>query len=705
MRQPVLWLLLAWVILIPASPVTPPLHAQAQAVPPQVFQPQRTPPPPVFRSSTRLIVQAVSVTDKQGNPVEGLRAEDFQVTEDGRPQDIAFVEFQRINNETLPPLDVASLPPPQAPANTARPFIQQQIAAPPTGKVAYQDKRLLILYFDSIRIEDQARAYQAAFDYVDKQMRASDLVAIMMHARGSLRVRRDFTADRAALRETLSQMAYTDPREIDDLDTAFGEGIGEFALFNNDMRLAALQRAITMLAALPEQKALVYITSGLPSPRADNIAQFRATVNEAGRANVTINPIDARGLEALPPVGSAAMRSPGGSAIFTGQAALTTMAGFQQRQDTLIALASETGGTALVDYNDLSVGISRAADRLTSYYILAYYSTNTQADGRQRRVRVTLTGNREATLAYRETYFAERAFADMSASERERHLSVAFGLQDPVTDITIAMEVNHFRLNNAEYFVPIAVKIPGNELAVTRRRGAARTEFIFMGEIRDEFGTVMGNIRDELPIQLDTRSAEELAARPVQYDTGFTLLPGEYAIKLLVRDEASGRLGTYLGSFSVPNLNRETQLPISSVVLSSQRMPLNDAIFSVRERVKGTQAASPLVRDGQKLLPSVTRVFSRARDMYVFLEAYQRDGETMRPVVAVVTFFRDDQKAFETQPMTVTQGWNEKSRAIPLGFTVPLRDLTPGRYDVQVSVLEPDGKKAKFWRSPVVVIP
>ena len=119
----------------------------------------------------------------------------------------------------------------------------------------------------------------------------------------------------------------------------------------------------------------------------------------------------------------------------------------------------------------------------------------------------------------------------------------------------------------------------------------------------------------------------------------------------------------------------------------------------------GTQAANPLVRDGQKLLPSVTRVFSAARDMYVYLEAYQCDGETMRPVVAFVTFFRGDEQVFETVPVAVTQGWNEKSRAIPVGFTVPLRDLSPGRYDVQVSVLDPTGKKTKFTRSRIVLIP
>jgi VWFA-related protein len=663
--------------------------------------------PPVFRSSTRLIVQTITVTDANGNPIEGLSASDFVITEDKRPQETAFAEYQQIDGEPLQALDPAALSPLQAVARAgaATPLVQQQIAAPPGGGVVYQDKRLLVFYFDGIRLEDQFRAYQGAIDYIEKHMTASDMVAIMMHAQGSLRVRQDFTDNRAALHEILTEMMYTDPRDIDDLDTAFGEAAGEFALFNNDMRLAALQRAIDMLGALPEQKVLVYFTSGLPAPRGDNVAQFQATVNEARRANVMINTVDARGLEALPPLGSAAMRSPGGAAIFTGQAAINTMAAFQRRQDTIIALATETGGTALTDYNDLSAGVVNAARRLSSYYIVGYYSTNTQQDGRRRCVTIGLAGGRQATLNYRECYYAERDFGDMTSQERERHLSAAFNVQDPITEITIAMEVNYFQLNSAEYFIPVAVKIPGNELAVTQRRGAARTEFTFMGEVRDQYGSIITNIRDQLPIRLDNQTAQELASRPVQYDTGFTVLPGEYAIKLLVRDQASGRVGTYIGAFSVPNLNRETRLPISSVVLSSQRIKLDDALFTVREKVRGTQEASPLVQDGQKLLPSVTRVFSVSRDMFVFLEAYQRAETTMQPVVAFATFYRGEEKAFETTPVTMTSGWNEKSKAVPIGFTVPLSDLTPGRYDVQVSVLEPNGQKVNFWRAPVVLLP
>ncbi len=192
--------------------------------------------------------------------------------------------------------------------------------------------------------------------------------------------------------------------------------------------------------------------------------------------------------------------------------------------------------------------------------------------------------------------------------------------------------------------------------------------------------------------------------RPIQYETGFTLLPGRYVIKFLARDATTGRIGTYQSSFTIPNLNREeVRLPISSVVLSSQRVPLGDALFTVEQR--GVDAVNPLVSGGEKLIPSVTRVFSRARDLHVYLQAYERTATATQPLVAFVSFYRGTEKVFETTPMAVTEGMDPRSKAVPIRFSVPLADLPPGSYDCQVTVLEPTGKKAAFWRAPVVVIP
>ena len=683
-------------------------------------QPQPQTPQATFRTTTRLIVQSVFVKDKEGKPIEGLTAKDFVITEDGQPQDIAFVEYQRLAVD-VPSADVPADPQapvplaarPAAPATTVAPATLTQISSPPSGDIRYQDKRLLVLYFDgsSMGPADQIRAYTNALTFVNSKMTRSDLVAIMSFQNGSVSVKNDFTDDKEKLREVISILIYGDDQNNDGIPdnpegTAFGQNDAEFNIFNTDRQLAALQTAVNMLKGLPEQKTLLYFASGMRLNGADNQAQLRATVNAAIRANVTLNPIDARGLVATPPLGDATQRSPGGLAMFTGGAANQMMNNFQRSQDTLYALAKDTGGKAMFDYNDLSLGIVQASQAVTSYYIIGYYSTHLATDGKYRRVRVSLNNPQYASadLTFRAGYYGDKAFGSFSAADKERQLEDALMLDNPVTEITIALEVNFFQLNSAEYFVPVAVKIPGSELALAKRRGALRTLIDFIGEVKDDNGYTIQNMRDKLEIPIDKDTAEKLATSPIQYDTGFTLLPGKYVIKLLARDSETGRIGTYQAAFSVPNLMREQKrLPISSVVLASQRIPMTEALLTVQKGA--AQLTHPLVFDGQKLFPSVTRVFSKSRDMYVFLQAYQRNATTTQPLVAFVTFLKGDQKVMETDPLQVIDGMDPRSKAVPLRFSIPLDKLDIGRYDCQVTVLEPTGQKVAFWQAPIALVP
>jgi len=665
---------------------------------------------PTFRSGTRLIVQTVSVKDRDGKPIEGLTARDFVVTEDGDPQEVSFVEFQRLEHTPDAPPPAVNAP---IIAGSVAPAVESRIAASAAGDIRYRDRRLLVLYFDLTALPppDLIRAYAAARKFVDAQMQTPDLVAIMSFEGGAVRVKQDFTDNRAQLQDVIARLVFGNdqdgdgiPDSTEDVGTAFGQDDAEFNILNTDRQLSALQTAVNMLRLLPDQKSLVYFASGLRLNGVDNQAQLRSTTNAALRANVAIFPVDARGLVASAPLGDATVRSPGGIGMFSGRLAESTMGGFQRSQDTLYSLAKDTGGKALFDYNDLSMGIVQAAQSVTSYYILGYYSTHSALDGKFHRVRVTLRDGAAGELAYRQGYFADKEFAKFNTADKERQLEEALMLDDPVTDITIAMEVNYFQLNRAEYFVPVAVKIPGSELALARRGGAQRTLIDFIGEVKDDYGVTIQNVRDKLDIKLSDQTAAQLATRPVQYDTGFTLLPGKYVLKLLARDAETGRIGTFQTSFTIPNLNREEQrLPISSVVLGSQRVPLADAIFTVQKNA--ALAANPLVFDGQKLIPSVTRVFSRGREMHVYLQAYQRAATTIEPMTAFVTFYRGADKILDAPPVAVVDGLDPRSKAVPIRFSVPLDGLTPGRYDCQVSVLDASSQKVAFWRAPIVVVP
>jgi hypothetical protein len=437
----------------------------------------------------------------------------------------------------------------------------------------------------------------------------------------------------------------------------------------------------------------------------DNQAQLVATTNSALRANVLLYPIDARGLVAQAPLGDATTGSNGGIGMFSGTSALAATTRFQRSQDTLYALAKDTGGKAMFDTNDLALGIRQAAQAMTSYYEIGYYPTHAALDGRFHRIKISLKEGLSADLAYRQGYFADKEFGKFTTADKERQLEDALMLGNPITGITIAMEVNYFQLNSAEYFVPVAVKIPGSELALARRGGASETLIDFIGEVKDDFGNTIQNLRDKLDIKLSDTSASQLATHPIQYETGFTLLPGKYVIKYLARDSETGRIGTYQMPFTIPNLTKEEKrVPISSVVLSSQRVPLSDSIYNVKQKIDA-ESSNPLVLDGQKLIPSVTRVFSKSRDLYVFLQAYERGATSTQPMVAFVSFYQGQVKAFETAPLAVTQGLDAKSKAVPLRFNLSLEKLPPGQYDCQITVLDPTGQKAAFWQAPVVLIP
>jgi len=711
--RPILATFLAWMVITSAQ--------QAAAA-------QQTPPTPSsgplkISVTTQLVVESVAVKDKNGKPVEGLTKGDFMVLEDGQPQKISFFEYQRLEENAAPeelklrPTVAAA---PKTAANAVKAVVQTQIAPAKPGEIKYKDRLLMVMFFDmtSMPIQDQLRAQTAALKFLKSQMTPSDLMAVMSLT-SDLKVLEDFTDDRDELAKTIkglvigegSDMAVDGSTGADneaDTSDAYTADDTEFNIFNTDRKLAALESAAKMLGSLNEKKALVYFASGVTKTGVENEAQLRATINSAIRANVSFYPIDARGLVAQAPLGDATKGSPGGQSMYSGSGARTQQSSFFSQQETLYTLAADTGGKALLDNNDLALGIQQAQKDVSSYYILGYYPTNTALDGHFRRVKITVSNAtlaaKLAPLDYRQGYFANKEFKQFTSSDKERQLAEALMLGDPMTDISIALEVDYFRLARDRYFVPVVVKIPGSDLALARHGGSESTMLDFIGQVKDTKGEIKGNVRDSVPLKFKGETAAQLAKHPVVYDTGFSLAAGNYSIKFLARDNETGKMGTFEQKFVVPDLStNQKTLPLSSVVLSNQREKLDAAIFTA-ERDKKLLASNPLVQGGIKLVPSVTRVFRKDQDLYVYLEAYEPNAETTQPIVATVSFYRGKTKAFETAPLEVTDGLNPKSKALPVKFSVPLSKLQPGRYTFQVSVLDPAAQKFTFWRTPMVVL-
>lgn len=680
--------------------------------------------------TSQLVVETVVVKDKQGNFIKGLSAKDFSISEDGVPQKIRFCEHESL------PTDAEALPPLKDEDENitiyhrlTRTSVAPEDTDRDTGKSRYQGRRLIVLYFDmtTMRPEDQLRAITAAETFIRKQMTEADRISIMRYQGGSVDVLQDFSADRNRLLSILQTMLVGEGQgsqdSIDDSSSAdtgaaFGQDDSEFNVFNNDRQLSALQTAAQMLAGMNEKKSLIYFASGLRLHGIDNQAQLHATVDAAIRAGVTFWPVDARGLVASAPLGDATQGSPGGEAMYTGAAAQAVNTNFQQSQDTLYSLAADTGGKALLDNNDLTRGITQAQRAVTDYYIIGYYTTNTAQNGHFRKIKLTLNSETAATLDYRQGYYANKEFAHFNEVDKERQLEDALMLGDPITELTVSMEINYFQLNRAEYYVPLVVKIPGRELALAKKMGSEHTLIDFVCEIKDDFGgTTVSNIRDSVNVKLSDQTAAQLAHQPIEYDAGVTLLPGHYTIKFLARDDETGRIGTFQTSFYIPNLNKvTTQIPISSVVLSSQRINTTDALYNT---VRGKQAAkndsaNPLVQDGQKLIPSVTRVFKSDKDLYVFLQAYTApsgqatpaaSAPLAKPLVGYVSLYSNGQLAFTSKLLAMTPQANTRLGVTPFIFTLPLGNLKAANYECQVTVLDGEQHRVAFWQGPLRVVP
>ncbi len=668
-----------------------------------------------FQVSSQLVIVNVAVRDRNGGPIENLKASDFVVSEDGKPQKISVFEYQRLEGEPLPPLTSA---PRQAEA--ARPQVRAAISTSSPGQIRYRDRRLIVLFFDFSSMEpaEQIRAQQSALKFLDTQMTAADMVSIMAFS-SQLQVLQDFTADRERLNEVIRGFHIGEASELAaegatagdenaaDTGAAFTADDTEFNIFNTDRKLSALETAAKMLASLPEKKAFVYFSSGVGKTGAENQSQLRATVNAAVRANVSFYPIDARGLTASAPAGDASQASAAGTSIFSGSAQRQRGARFNDQQETLYTLAGDTGGKALLDSNDLTLGIRQAQEGVSSYYILGYYSTNPAMDGRYRRVKVQLESQPQAKLDYRSGYFAAKDFKLYTSTDKERQLEDALMLGDPITDLTLALEVNYFRLGRDQYFVPVAVKVPGTEIELARKGGSESTVLDFIGQARDARGRIAGTVRDSIEVKLKGDNVGQLVKRHIEYDSGFTLTPGEYSLKFLCRENATGKIGTFETKFTVPDLYGEQKyLRLSSVVWANQREPLSAAVGAA-ERNKKLLANHPLVQEGYKLIPSITKVFRKDQDLYVFFQVYDPVADPAKKTPnlrASVSFYRGKVRAFQSETVRMSDPV-QRGNLVGMHFEIPLASLTPGQYVCQLNVIDDLGKKFAFRRTPMVVLP
>ncbi|HTL03876.1 MAG TPA: VWA domain-containing protein [Vicinamibacterales bacterium] len=669
---------------------------------------QQQPPQPVFRSGRDLISVDVVVRDRNGTIIKGLTAADFEVREDGKPQDVLTVSFEEVTDKPAtapPPVDLlAGVSEKVADIGTTTPAAAAQVV--PMSPDALAGRRLIVLVFDtaSMQPDDVQHAVDSANKYVDTQMSAADLVAVTTVG-SMLTVLSDFTDDKSKVRSALNQLAATDGTSepvasastvATDEDQAAATDAAaadttELDLFNNDIRLRALKTLAEALGPVEQKKSILYFSAGMERNGQDNQVELRAAINAAVRSNVSIYAVDTRGLQAVVPGGSASQASGRGQSLFSGRGVSQQFDRLAASQDTLVSLSADTGGQAFTDSNDFGEAFTRVQRDTSGYYLVGYSSSNPVKDGRFRRIQVRV--KRDAVrVDARAGYYAERDFAHTANGDRETQLQEQLFAAVSSTDLPVLVGGGWFRLAADRYYVPVSVAVPGSAVPVTTQAGKASLDVL--GAVRDEQGRPVGRFRQT--VQLPPGTGPTLAGKQVLYQTGVILPPGRFSVKVVVRENASGKVGSFEAPLSVPEL-KQSPVKVSSVVLSTQLQP----------SPANTRGENPLVRDGVQLLPNLTRVISHDQKMYFYYEVYDPSttGATAPDVQSSLTFYRKKVKVFETPMVTRIQEDVANRHAAVFQLEVPADQFTPGLYTCQINIIDKVSGKFSFPRLTFYVRP
>jgi VWFA-related protein len=660
-------------------------------------------------ATTELVLVNVIARDKKGNLVRNLKKDDFTVYEDGEKQHVSSFDFENV--------DALALAGPAEATVSGAAEAPSLLASKNQPKINARDRRLILLFFDFTAMDPEQidRAVDAAKTFVQTKMDPADLIAIVSLST-DLVVDLDFTDDRTKVLSVLSAFASSEGQGFENGSEGSAEGAAEtggsftaddtdYNTFSADRKILALESIMGVLGKIPQKKSLIYFSNGITQSGVDNQSALRVATASAVKANVSIYPLDVRGLQAFPPGGEAQSASLHGQSAYSGAAVLNDFSSNAASQDTLSTLASDTGGKAFFDTNDFS-GVFRQVQKDTSaYYVLGYTSTNHLKDGRFRRIRVKI--NRpDIKLEYRAGYYADRDFQHLQKADREQQLEDELASELPQTDVAVYAGTAFFRKDDSHYYLAVSLVVPGSQIPFVTEKDKDNAMIDIIGEVLEDGKLPVGRLRDTVKLAVD--SSEHVRRKNVEYNTGFLLAPGKYHLKFIVRENRTGRMGSFETDVQIPDL-RKVPLRMSSVVLSSKRVPV-----SSRKRT-----FNPLLSDGEELVPSVTHVFTQDQHLYLQFEVYDPAKEKKTEVrnkqgkeqheqgaVRVLTsieLLKGDRKVYESKPVLARELTAPDRKAVGFRFDLPLESLKPGFYTCQVNVIDDASGNFAFPRWPILV--
>jgi VWFA-related protein len=648
----------------------------------------------VLKMNGELVLTNIVARDaKTGEVVRGLKQSDFSISENGKQQRIDTFDFESVDQAT--PLNEATVSGLAMGAGGGKAVV---VAKPEE----LRNHRLIVLFFDltSMQPEDLDRSVSAAQDFLKTKMQSADLVALVSLG-DTLKVDQDFTADKNALVNEVAVYNGTEGQgfaagatatsnQVEDT-TGYTPDESEYNDLNTDRELYALRAVSKSLEKISEKKSLLYFSGGISRDGIENQASIRAAVNAAVRANLAIYSIDTRGLQAITAMGDASTGSLRGTGAYSGGAIQNSMNANFASQELMGSLSRDTGGKAFLDSNDFAPAFAQVERDTSAFYAIGFLSTNPARDGKYRKLTIKI--NRPGVkLEYRPGYYAPADFQHAAHEDRERELEEQLASDLPATDMAVYMDAMYFRLDDNRFYVPVSLIVPGSQIPFVKGGDKDKATLDIIGSVIDELKRPIGNARETVKLNLDP--SLQARQKNIEYTTSFNLPPGKYQMKFVVRENQTGRMGSFDAEITLPDM-KKSPLKMSSIVLASMRQP--------------SKKQSPLVREGEEYVPNISHVFRQDQHMYLLYEIYGPAREKVaadaakgtKPGINLLSsleLIQGSTKVYET-PLVQARTINVEGRdAVAIELDVPLAGLKPGQYTCQLNVIDDAGGAFEFPR-------
>lgn len=503
---------------------------------------QQTGPAPVTLHVTARLVQVnVIVQDKDGNPVTGLTKNDFTLMDKGQPQRISL--FTELASRVSPA--------PAAP-NVFSNRLEQNSGGPTAVTV-------ILLDAVNTNFRDIAYAREQVLKFV-RQAQPQDEIAIYLHTIEKLYVLHDFTNDKATLIRVMGgvkrEKGSTDAaiqsadaanvRLNKQLNDAFAES-NRFYKGTPEDRADTTYQGMKFIANrvvnIPGHKNLVWVSGSFPlqrgfgnavggrSQRQDFSPTLSAIAQVLSNANVSVYPVDARGL-----IGPNVM------SVVSGRTTNVSAAAPPRGPfDTMNWLAEGTGGRAFYNSNDISGSIRKSIDDSRDSYVLGYYPDHNSWDGKFREVKVTV--NRpKVQLRYRSGYFATPLGGNDSQSTKQLMSDV---LRSPLQMIDLGLDVQATPIDTAgPRQIRAQIRVDGTQLHFepNGNRWTDSLEVLWVELTAD--GRIVGRGGNTLGLKPPKGGYDEILAKGLNFTERVSVKNEAVEVRLVVRDIGSGAIGS-----------------------------------------------------------------------------------------------------------------------------------------------------------------